>query len=122
MIIYTREPPAYGGAHIEGSYSIWLLVLPNFAGWRLPYNRPILLILEDSFYLEKAIRYLTRLGYDKIAGYLRGGIEHKGTGLEDGYNAGFPIHHLGLLSVQELKQKMGNNEDISILDVRSEDE
>ncbi len=115
FLIDTREPPAFGGAHIAGSYSIWLEGLPDFAGWVLSYDRPVLLVLEDHSHLERALQSLNRLGFDRILGYLRGGIEAW-------YNAGLPVESLPLLSVHELKRKLDAGEDLVVLDVRQDDD
>ena len=115
VVVDTRMPPAFGGAHIGSSYSIWLDGLPSFAGWVLPYDKQILLVLEDKEQLERATRYLVRLGYDKIAGYLRGGIEAW-------YNEALPIEHIGLLAVQELKEQLDKGDKLVVLDVRRKDE
>jgi hydroxyacylglutathione hydrolase len=115
MVIDTRYPAAFGGAHIKGAYSIWLEGLPVFAGWVLDYDKPILLVLEDQHHLEKAVRYLIRVGYDRIIGYLKGGVE-------GWYNAGFPVEHLPVLTVHEVKAKLNRREKLTILDVRSENE
>jgi len=114
MVVDTRTPPAFGGAHIDGSYSIWLERLPLYAGWILPYDKPILLVLEDMGNLETAVRYLIRLGYDRIAGYLHDGIAAW-------YKKAFPLDHLGLLTVQELKTRLDRGDDLMVLDVREED-
>jgi len=68
------------------------------------------------------VRYLIRLGYDKIAGYLRGGFEHRGAGIEDWYNSGLPIEHANLVSVHELKKRIDDGDDLLVLDVRSDEE
>ena len=115
VVIDTSYPAAFGGAHIKGSYSIWLEGLSVFAGWVLSYDEPILLVLDDQHHLEKAVRYLIRTGYDRIAGYLKGGIE-------GWYNAGFPVEHLQVLTVHELKAKIDRGEQLTILDDRGEDE
>jgi hydroxyacylglutathione hydrolase len=115
VVVDTSYPAAFGGAHIKGSYSIWLEGLPIFAGWVLPYDKPLLLVLEDQHHLEKAVRYLMRAGYDKIIGYLKGGVE-------GWYNAGFPVEHLQVLTVHELKAKIDRGEELTILDDRGEDE
>jgi hydroxyacylglutathione hydrolase len=115
MIIDTREPPAFGGAHIEGSYSIWLDGLSEFAGWVSGYVKPILLVLEDPSGLDRAVSHMTRLGYDNIAGYLR-------AGFQTWYNAGLPVAGLSLLSVHHLKRMLDARTDIQVLDVRSDDE
>jgi hydroxyacylglutathione hydrolase len=71
--------------------------------------------LDDQHHLEKAVRYLIRAGYDRIVGYLKGGIE-------GWYNAGFPVEHLQVLTVHELKSKLDRGSELTILDDRSERE
>ncbi len=115
LVVDTSLPAAFGGAHIKGSYSIWLEGLSTFAGWILPYDKPILLVLEDQDHLEKAIRYLIRLGFDKIAGFLKGGIE-------GWYDAGFQTESLPLLSVHQLKEMLDRKENLTVLDARRQDE
>jgi hydroxyacylglutathione hydrolase len=114
VVVDTRTPPAFGGAHIGGSYSIRLNRLPLYAGWVLPYDKPIILVLEDSGDLEIAVRYLIRLGYDQIVGYLRDGIEAW-------YKEALRTEHLGLLTVQELKKRLDKGDDLVVLDVREKD-
>jgi hydroxyacylglutathione hydrolase len=115
VVVDTSEPTAFGGAHIRGAYSIWLEGLPVFGGWMLPYDRPILLVLEDQSHLERAVRYLIRAGYDRIAGYLR-------DGTEGWYNAGLPTESLPLLSVHQLKGMLDRGEELLVLDTRGQDE
>jgi hydroxyacylglutathione hydrolase len=115
VVVDTSYPSAFGGAHINGSYSIWLEGLPVFAGWVLSYDKPILLVLDDEHHLKKAVSYLIRSGYDRIVGYLKGGIE-------GWYNAAFPVEHLQVLTVHELKAKIDRREELTILDDRGEDE
>ena len=116
LVVDTREPAAFGGVHIEGSYSIWLEGLPNFAGWVLPYDKPLVLVLEEQSDLNKAVRYLLRAGYDSsVKGYLKGGIE-------SWYKAGLAIQSLGLLSVHQLKIALDRREELLALDTRGERE
>jgi hydroxyacylglutathione hydrolase len=115
IAIDTNMPTAFGGAHVKGTYSIWLDGLPNFAGWVLPYDRPILLVLENQTHLTTAITYLIRLGYEHIAGYLQGGIVNW-------YVKGLPIESLPLMSAQALKEKMDRREELTVLDVRGQQE
>jgi hydroxyacylglutathione hydrolase len=73
VIVDTRDEMAFGAAHIPGALSIWLGGLARFAGWFLPYDRPLLLVAHDKD-IEDATRTLIRLGYDNIEGYLSGGM------------------------------------------------
>jgi hydroxyacylglutathione hydrolase len=115
IVVDTSLPASFGGAHIKGSYSIWLEGLPSFAGWMLPYDQPLLLVLEDPGHLEKAVRYLIRVGYDNIAGFLKGGIE-------GWYDAGYPTESLPLLSVHQLREKLDQGIELTVLDAREQSE
>ncbi|WP_332882024.1 rhodanese-like domain-containing protein [Methanosarcina horonobensis] len=115
LVVDTRMSHSFGGAHIKGSYGIWLKGLPFFAGWILPYDKPILLVLEEKDQLETAVRYLVRIGYDNIAGFLNGGIAAW-------YMKALPVDGLNLISVQSLKKKIEKSEEMILLDVRSDEE
>lgn len=115
LVVDASEPAAFGGAHIKGAYSICLEGLPIFAGWVLPYDKPILLVLEDHSHVERATRYLMRAGYDGVIGYLKDGIKAW-------YNAGFLIENLPLLSVQQLRDRIDQCKELLVLDTRGQDE
>jgi hydroxyacylglutathione hydrolase len=114
VLVDTRTPSAFGGAHIKSSYSIWLDGLSAYAGWVLPYDKPIFLVLEENEQLERAVRYLFRLGYDQVAGHLNGGVEAW-------CDEALPIESLGLLTAQELKKRLDRG-DLVVLDVREKKE
>jgi len=115
VVLDTRMPHSFGGAHIKGSLSIWLEGLPSFAGWVLPYDKKILLVTEEQEQLETAVRYLVRLGYDNVAGFLNGGI---GAWYIDAQ----PVDGFNLISVHDLKDRLEKGETMFILDVRSDEE
>ena len=115
LVVDTNMPGSFGAAHIRGSLSIWLDGLSPWAGWLLPYDKPLLLVLEDSSHLEQAVTSLFRLGYANIRGFLRNGIE-------SWYNAGFPVESLSLLTVHQLKARLDARDDLTLLDVRSQAE
>lgn len=115
IVIDTREPAPYGGAHIKGSYNILLEGLPLWTGMILPYDKDILLIVDGYEELEVADKFLLRLGYDKIKGYLVGGIV-------SWYSASFPTESAPLLTAKELKERMDRGKETVILDVRSDRE
>jgi hydroxyacylglutathione hydrolase len=120
LVLDTRKPSAFGGSQIKNSYNIWLGGLPAFAGWILPYDKPILLVLEDAEHLETSVRYLIRLGYDRIEGYLCSGTE--ACGLESWYTNSLPIEHSGLLSIYELKERLDQRDNLIVVDVRTDKE
>jgi hydroxyacylglutathione hydrolase len=110
QIVDVRKPTSYGGGHIPQILSIWKDRLPTYAGWMLNYQDPIIIIDEDGQSIDEVRRYLVRLGYDNIYGYLGGGFTKWYTHAE-------PIEKLELWSVQKLREKQ-NEESLFILDVR----
>jgi hydroxyacylglutathione hydrolase len=119
IIVDTRFPPSFSGAHIPGSLSIWFGGLPTVSGWVIPHNKPIVLVLANRTFAELATRFLVRLGYDDIRGYLCSGPE--ACGLEAWYVEGEPFGRLGVLSVHEFKNLLDSGSDLTLLDVRSEE-
>ncbi len=115
QIVDVRRPPGFGGAHIEGALSIWLEGIPSFAGWFLDYEKPIILVLDSAEDIHIAEKYLNRIGYDNIAGYLL-------NSMLSWYMNALPIEQNKMITVQELKEKIDNEEDVHILDVRSVEE
>ena len=120
QVVDVRMPSAFGGSHIKCSYSIWMEGLSVYSGWLLSYGKPILLVLGNRKQLETAVSYLIRLGYDLIDGYLCEGAE--ACGLESWYTAAHPIEHFGLLSIQELKERLNDSHNLIVLDVRTDEE
>lgn len=113
-IVDVRTPVAFGGAHIEGSYSLPPSRLSN-AGWVLPYDKPILIVAENLEAVDFAERSLYRLGYDNVEGYL-------GNGLESWYKESLSVAKLNLTTVQDLNRMLSSEQDIFVLDVRRENE
>jgi hydroxyacylglutathione hydrolase len=114
FIVDVRSPAAFGGAHIKGSFSLPPSRLSN-AGWVLTYDRPILLVAESPEALDFAVRNLVRLGFDRLEGYLAGG-------LEAWYKEGLPMANVELITVQDLRRRIVSEERITIVDVRRESE
>lgn len=112
IVVDTRNPASFGSAHIKDSYNIWLKGLPSHAGWVLPYDKPLLLVVENFANLKKAYKYLLRIGYDNIKGYLVGGIIAW-------YSNHFPTETIKTITADTLKNQLDNNEDIFLIDVRS---
>lgn len=110
QIIDVRNPTSFGGAHIHQTLSIWMKGIPAYAGWMLNYQDPIILVDEEGQSMDRVRRYLVRLGYDNIYGYIGGGFS-------TWYMHAEPVKKMELWSVQKLKEKQ-NDPSIFILDVR----
>lgn len=113
LLIDARMPPAFS-AHIPGAYSIWLDGMATWPGWVGDYNKPIYLLLEKDEDALIVSRYLYRLGFDNVKGYLCGGFQ-------PWLNSGLDTEFLGLLSPDALAGMLAQDKIIA-LDVRSDEE
>jgi len=111
-ILDIRRYIAFLGAHIKGSYNIDIFGnLPTFAGWIIPYDKPILLVGDNKDEIDQAIVQLRWVGLDQIIGYLEDSVHSWAI-------KGFPIDYINSISALELKEKLDKNE-VVVLDVRS---
>lgn len=114
VVVDTRQSDAFAGSHIPGSISIWLGYMAYFPGWILGYDQRLLLVNERKEDASTAIRYLHRIGFDDIVGYLCPGIGAW-------RNMGKPIETLGSLSVDEFRE-VTEKGGVTVLDVREDGE
>jgi len=114
LVLDTRAEVSFGAAHVPGALSIWMAGVPAYAGWFMAYDKPVLLVNDDSD-PSVAVRYLLRLGFDDIAGSLAGGML-------DWHAAGLESRSIRMIPVQALCKALDREEDIAILDIRSDEE
>ena len=115
VVLDVRSPEAMGGALIPGSLGIPLDMVPAFAGWFLPYDREILLVVQEEDEVDRAVRFLLRLGYDRVPGYLDEGLHAwEITGRE--------YQTIPSVSARELVRRIDAKEEFLLLDVRKESE
>jgi hydroxyacylglutathione hydrolase len=111
IVVDTRMELGFSAAHVPGSLSIWLGGLASFAGWFLPYDKSILLVNEMEN-PEDAYKRLARLGFDRIDGFLAGGMLSWHT-------AGQESHSVPTVTVQDLCRLLDARKNPFVLDVRS---
>ncbi len=114
QVVDVREPTAFAGGHIPNTLNIWKNGLPAYAGWFLNYEEPIIIVDDNNDNIDELRRYLVRLGYDNIYGYLSGGfpVWFKGSG---------DFETVNTWSVHDLLPNMGKKS-LFLLDVRKENE
>jgi hydroxyacylglutathione hydrolase len=114
LVLDARDHLAFGACHIPGAVSIWRDGIPNYAGWLLEPDRPLLLVVDRED-LERTAHYLLRMGYIEQPGYLSGGmLRWQEAGLE---TASVPM-----ISTQDLCRKLDEGGDDAILDIRADEE
>jgi hydroxyacylglutathione hydrolase len=114
IVLDTRTELAFGASHVPDSLSIWAAGLPSFTGWFLPTDKPILLVNESND-PEQVARYLFRLGFNSIAGFLSGGMLAW-------HMAGRETSSIKTVAVQLLCSLLDQGGRSWILDVRSDAE
>jgi hydroxyacylglutathione hydrolase len=110
MVIDTRLPYAFAGAHIPDSQSLWLGGTSVYPGWLLDTNQYIVFVLERPQDIDIVTPRFRRLGFDNMCGFLCGGMN-------EWQESGKPIRSFGTMSAMELRGKLGGGE-VLLLDVR----
>src|SRR5690606_13473862 len=117
LILDARSKGAFAAAHIPGAINIpFGPQLPTWAGWVLPYDLPILVVLDQPAQMPEIATHLLRVGFEDLQGYLQGGI--------DAWQAsGYPLATLDAISVQQLHERIRQSgKGLTVLDVRTERE
>lgn len=113
LILDTRGYDSFAGQHIPGAWHLDLNGnFPTFAGWVIPTDKDILLVADDYKKALEASTWASRVGLDRIAGCLDGGMGAWAV-------AGFETSHVGLISVEELHHMIKSDTGFVLVDVRA---
>lgn len=110
VLVDTRLPPAFASGHVPGSYNIWMGGMTFYPGWLFEEKGKIYVIPERPQDVPVIDNYLRRIGFEGVAGFLCGGYEAW-------HNLGGPVEYSGIVSVEELKDRLGEGT-IHLVDVR----
>jgi hydroxyacylglutathione hydrolase len=115
-VVDVRSAEAFAGAFVPGSLAIPLDLVPSYAGWFLAYDRPIGIIGERYEDAAKTLRYLLRMGYDNVHGYLENGL----TAWEV---SGRPYDRIPAVHAREMVERTQEDPHaVTLLDVRQQEE
>ncbi len=115
-LVDGRARDAYAHEHIPGSINIELdSSFGTYVGWLLPFNTPLLLMIEDEEGRREAVVQLIRIGYEQAAGYLDGGIAAWKA-------AALPVESFERIDIETLHQRWAQGSRMAIIDVRRSDE
>ncbi|MGB5007632.1 MAG: rhodanese-like domain-containing protein, partial [Ferruginibacter sp.] len=115
LILDTRHAAVFTKGFIPGS--IFIGLEGRFAEWAgslLSFDKPIALVTEPGKEEESVIR-LSRVGFDKIQGYLKGGFE-------SWQHAGEPVDMIIDVEADELVMDLPHDPNLVVVDVRRETE
>ena len=113
IVLDTRPASDFGAAHIPGSIQIGLA--GQYASWAaivLGLDKEIVLVAEDRQKADESRMRLTRVGIEKVSGYLEDGIA--------GWSrAGLPLEQTSQVSVEQLHNLMIQDRGgVQVVDVR----
>ena len=117
LLLDVRSKESFAAAHLPGAINIPLADnLPTWAGWMLPYDRPLLVVADNPALMPQVATHLLRVGFDDLHGYLHGGIDAW-------ENSGLPLATLDTVSVERLHERLRSDRNgLTVLDVRSASE
>ena len=112
LVLDVRHQNDYAKAHVPRS--IFIGLNGSFAPWVgdliMDVQQEILLIVEPEK-LEEAITRLSRVGFDRVLGFLDGGMDAW-------QKAGMETDSVESMSPEDLKAELLSNDDINVIDVR----
>lgn len=115
LVLDTRKADEFAASHIPGS--IFIGIDGQFAPWvgaLIPTDQTLMLVCEAGREHEVITR-LTRVGYDRVLGYLEGGM--------DAWNAAsFATDTVHRITATELSDRLQKNPSLNIVDARKEGE
>jgi glyoxylase-like metal-dependent hydrolase (beta-lactamase superfamily II)/rhodanese-related sulfurtransferase len=112
QVVDTREAPEYAMAYLPGSLNIALGgQYATWAGTMLDPSRPIIVIADPGREEESEVR-LGRIGFDRVEGYLTGGIE--AAEAEPGL-----LQHTDRMTAVTVAEELDSKTPPLILDVRA---
>lgn len=115
-LVDGRSRSAFALEHIPGALNIELdSSFSTYVGWLLPFNQPIMLLIEDEEGRREAVVQLIRIGYEQFEGYLDGGLTAWKA-------AALPTEAFELIDVDTLYRRWQKHTPMTILDVRRDEE
>ncbi|WP_376794123.1 rhodanese-like domain-containing protein [Thermogemmatispora sp.] len=115
-LIDGRPRTEFAREYIPGSLNIELdSSFATYVGWLLPFNTPLLLLIEDEEGRREAVVQLIRIGYEQAQGYLAGGIAAWKA-------AALPTGSFERIDIDTLHRRWKGQSSLTVLDVRRADE
>ncbi len=111
LILDLRSPEAFAGAFIPDSLAIPLEMIPAYAGYLLDYDQDLVLVAETDHQRSTAVKYLIRMGFDRITGYLKSGMAAWEV-------SGRQYDRIKAVHAASLDRRLRGNDAFTLLDVR----
>lgn len=110
-VVDGRSRFAFARIHVSGALGIELgTAFAPWAGWLLPFNAPILLVLDEEQSAPEAAIELARVGFTAVGGVMRG--------MEKWEASGRPVESHATATATELLTRLDTGEALQVVDVR----
>jgi hydroxyacylglutathione hydrolase len=115
-LVDGRSRADFAREHLPGSLNIELdSQFSTYIGWLLPYNTPLMILVEDEEGRREAVVQLIRIGWEEINGFVDGGISSWKA-------AALPTEQFELIDVEMLYKRWSQRSNLKVIDVRRDDE
>jgi glyoxylase-like metal-dependent hydrolase (beta-lactamase superfamily II)/rhodanese-related sulfurtransferase len=117
-VVDARDRWSFASAHVPGSINVELDdMFASFVGWVVPFGAPVVLVVAEPVDLlgQQALTQLLRIGYERVEGYLAGGIRAW-------VSAGRTAMSYPVADVNDLRRASATGAHPLILDVRQPSE
>ncbi|WP_339781557.1 MBL fold metallo-hydrolase [uncultured Marinobacter sp.] len=116
VTIDVRGISSFLGAHVPDSLALPTPMIPAFAGWFLNPDDKIALVATSASEAQLAARYLARIGFDKLLGYLAPDMPQWAAMAE-------PFRAITVIDLEDFeKRRSAPPKNWSLLDVRGKGE
>ncbi|HEX8966421.1 MAG TPA: rhodanese-like domain-containing protein [Chloroflexota bacterium] len=111
-VVDARPREAFAAGHIPGALGVELADdFGTWVGWLVPFNAPLVLVLDAEQDLHEAVVQLERIGFDRVRGVLRG--------VEEWQAAGYQMSAYDIVDAETFARKVADGTARQVLDVRS---
>lgn len=115
-VVDTRRADEFAVGHIPHTVNIPLNgSFTNWAGWLLPYDRDLTLIVASPAALETAVRYLALIGIDRVKGYVTADVVDAWSRTEG------PLGTIARIGTADLESSLAHR-GVTLVDVRNDGE
>ena len=116
VLVDARPERNFNTGHVPGSYAVpHGNSMATWVGWVVPWGQPLVLLSADASHHDDMVRQLIRIGFDRIHGFLAGGIEAWRS-------AGLPVEVTNRLDLDGLKEAQDLPSAPMVIDVRQRSE
>jgi glyoxylase-like metal-dependent hydrolase (beta-lactamase superfamily II)/rhodanese-related sulfurtransferase len=113
-VVDGRSRRAFAAGHVPGALGVELDdSFASYVGWLVPFAAPVVLVLPEpgAEALAEATAQLVRIGYDRIVGWLDGGVERWA-------DDGGPLDQYAVTTARALRAELADGPVGQLLDVR----